>query len=99
MKALLQHGPSKQADERPEATAIVDGGVRMSYGQLEALSNQLARLIRASGCARGDRVALVMPKSREAIVSMLATLKADCVYVPVDASMPAARAAERVGAS
>ena len=99
MNALLQHGPSKQADARPEATAVVDGGVRMSFGELEAVSNQLARLIRASGCDRGDRIALVMPKSHDAIVSMLATLKADCVYVPVDTSMPVARAAKIVSRS
>jgi amino acid adenylation domain-containing protein len=99
MSPLLQHGVSRRAAGRPEATAVVDGGVGMTYGELDALSNQLARLIRDAGCARGDRVALVVPKSHDAIVGMLGTLKADCTYVPVDTSIPAARAAKIVSRS
>ena len=99
MGPLLQHGPSDQASRRPDATAVVHNGARLSYEHLETLSNQLARLIRASGCARGDRVALIVPKSPDAIVGMLGTLKADCAYVPVDTSMPAARAARIVARS
>ena len=96
MTGLLQHGLSRRAEVRSEATAVVHDGAHMSYGQLEAASNRLARLIRASGCSRGDRVALIIPKSHLAIVSMLGTLKADCAYVPVDTSMPASRAAKIV---
>lgn len=95
-RALLQEGVSAQAESRPDATALVYQGDEVSYGELEADSNRLARLLRASGCVRGDRVALLVPKSPDAIVAMLGTLKADCVYVPVDTSMPAARAAKIV---
>lgn len=93
---LLQHGVSAQAERRPDATALVTRDDEVSYGELEADSNRLARLLRASGYRRGDRIALLVPKSPDAIVAMLGTLKADCVYVPVDPSMPAARAAKIV---
>jgi amino acid adenylation domain-containing protein len=94
MTRLLQHGLSIRAAKQPDAAALVHDGSRMSYAELDETSNRLARLIRASGCVRGDRVALIIPKSHDAIVGMLGTLKADCAYVPVDTSMPAVRAAK-----
>ncbi|MBA2475192.1 MAG: amino acid adenylation domain-containing protein [Actinobacteria bacterium] len=88
---LLQDFAAGQADERPGATALVLEEERLTYGDLEARSNRLARLLRELGCRRGDRVALVLPKSPAAIVAMHAALKADCAYVPVDTASPAPR--------
>jgi amino acid adenylation domain-containing protein len=90
-KNLLQQLVSAQADQRPEALALVLHGQHVTYRQLEEWSNQLARLLKDAGCQRGDRVCLLLPKSIPAIVSILGTLKADCVYVPMDPSSPAAR--------
>ena len=59
------------------------------------MSNQLARALIARGCRRGDRVALLVPKSPRAIAAMLGVLKADCAYTPVDLRNPPARV-ERV---
>ena len=67
------------------------GDERLSYRELEERSNQLARLLVDSGCERGDRVCLFVPKCPAAIVAMLGTLKADCVYVPIDVASPAPR--------
>lgn len=92
MARLLQHGLCAQAERRPNATAVVFQGERMTFGELEAASNRLARLLREAGCRRGDRVAIMMAKSPTAIAAMLGVLKADCIYVPIDVSMPAARA-------
>jgi amino acid adenylation domain-containing protein len=91
MTALLQQWVTEQAERRPDATAVVVDGARWTYAQLEASSNQLAHTLTAAGCERGDRVCLALPKSAQAIVSMLGTLKADCMYVPVDTSSPAPR--------
>ena len=91
MTALLQEYVSRQAEARPDDVALVMGGERMTYGELEAASNRLARLIQEAGCARGDRVCLFVPKTPAAIVAELATLKADCAYVPIDTSSPAPR--------
>ena len=96
MTSLLQQWVMQQAERRPEATALMMGGDRLTYGQLDALSNQLARTLRAAGCERGDRVCFLLPKSPLAIVTMLGILKADCSYIPVDPSSPAPRAAKIV---
>jgi amino acid adenylation domain-containing protein len=93
---LLQHWVTEQAERRPDATALVLDGVRMTYGQLEASSNQLARTLGAAGCKRGDRVCFMLPKSPAAIVSLLGILKADCVYIPIDLSSPAPRVAKMI---
>jgi amino acid adenylation domain-containing protein len=93
MTTLLQQGVTAQAQSRPEATALVFKGVRMTYGALEETSNRLARVLADVGCRRGERVGLLMPKSSLAIAAILGTLKADAIYVPMDPASPAARQA------
>lgn len=80
-----------QADRRPEAPAIVFRGISTTYGELERASNRLARAFQNAGCSRGDRIALLLPKSTNAIVGMFAALKADCIYIPIDTSSPVPR--------
>lgn len=90
---LLHDSVRYWADARPEACAVILGEQRLTYGELELSSNRLAQLLRASGCGRGDRVALLLPKSIPAIVAVLGALKADCIYVPLDIASPPARLA------
>lgn len=91
MNRLLQDWVTQQAELRPDAAAIVFGGEKLSYGQLEKSSNQLAYTLRETGCKKGDRVCILMPKSPAAIVSMIGILKAGCMHVPIDTGSPAAR--------
>lgn len=91
MSHLIQDWVTQQAQKNAEQPAIFFKSERLTYGDLERRSNQLAELLRESGCRAGDRVAFCVPKSPAAIISMLATLKADCVYVPVDSECPPAR--------
>jgi acyl-CoA synthetase (AMP-forming)/AMP-acid ligase II len=91
MSRLLQSWVTQQAETRPDATAVVYGNERLSYGELERSSNQLAHLLQDAGCRKGDRICIVMPKSPAAILSMIGILKAGCLHVPIDASSPAAR--------
>ncbi len=98
MKLSLSWLVARQAEIRPDATAIVMGADRLSYGALDAASSQLARLLREAGCARGDRICFLMPKSPRAMIAMLGILKADCVYVPLDPGSPAVRLARIVEA-
>jgi amino acid adenylation domain-containing protein len=79
------------AGATPKATAIVAGSRRVSYDELHQWSTQLAHMLIRHGCAPGDRVCLLMPKSVEAIVGMFGVLKAGCIYVPMDTKSPAAR--------
>ena len=89
MTEMLHHWATAEANRRPDATAVALGEERLSYGELEVLSNQLARALRERGCGRGDRVALLLPKSPLAVVCILGIYKADCVYVPLDPESPA----------
>ena len=91
MVELLQDWVGRQAATTPERIAVVCGADRLTYGELDSLSNQLARILRDQGCTPGDRVALLMPKSPLAIAALLGILKADGIYVPLDPSSPAAR--------
>src|SRR5216684_3254138 len=94
MRGLLQDWVTTQAERDPDATAVVLNTERLTYGQLDDLSNRLARILREGGCNKGDRVCLLMPKSPAAIVALLGIYKADCVYVPLDPSSPAPRLAK-----
>ena len=96
MKELLQSAITAQAERHSDAVAVSLGEERLTYGELEAESNRLARLLRAGGVARGDRVALLLPKSPAAVVAILAVLKADAIYVPLDLSSPASRVATMI---
>lgn len=89
MISLLQQYLARSAERDPDSTALVMGEERLAYGQFEAGSNRLARALLEQGCRRGDRVCLLAPKSPSAVVSLLAILKADCAYVPVDVASPA----------
>lgn len=91
MPRLLQHWATEQASRRPESAAVVSDGATLTYGELDALSTQVARVLKEAGCERGDRVAMLMPTSPMAIVGLLAIYKADCIYVPLDPSSPTSR--------
>src|SRR2546425_662408 len=96
MITTLQTWVTRQAEYRPEATAVVLKGERTTYGELEAMSNRLARLLRKGGCATGDRVGLLIPKSPTAIAAIIGVLKAGGIYVPLDPASPPARLAKIV---
>lgn len=82
---------SAQAALNPEKTAIVDDDRTVSYGSLEASSSQLASMLLHLGVGAGDRLCMLLPKSVDAIICMLASLKVGAVYVPVDLASPASR--------
>jgi len=95
---LLQEYAAEQAQRRCDATALVMGDERLTYGELDAHVNRLARMLVQLGCGRGDRVCLFVPKSPFS-VAMHATLKVGAAYVPIDLSSPAARTARILRAS
>jgi amino acid adenylation domain-containing protein len=70
---------------------VVSDAARLTYAELDALSTQVARLLKEAGCQQGDRVALLMPKSPMAIVGLLGIYKADGIYVPLDPLSPVSR--------
>lgn len=84
MPQLIQQYVSRQAIQSPNRRAVVCKNESISYGELDQLTNQLAHRLNASGCRCGDRVAVLIPQSANAIFAMLGILKADCLYVPID---------------
>ena len=81
----------RRAASAPSSVAIRQDGCELSYGELNARANRLARHLRALGVAADDRVALRMPRGAELIVAMLATAKAGAAYLPLDPAYPPER--------
>src|SRR6185369_1886704 len=98
MTRRLETLVAEQAERRPDALAVVMGDERMTYGELDERSNQMANLLIHAGCKRGDRVALFMRKVPLTLVTILATLKAGAAYVPIDLSSPPRRVARVISA-
>ena len=91
MVTLVQEYITESAKKFPQSTAMVFCDTRMSYEELNRRSNRLARFLKIKGVDRGDRVAFCLRKSMNSVVSIVAILKADAMYVPINAQAPAAR--------
>ncbi|MDR6224078.1 non-ribosomal peptide synthetase [Desmospora profundinema] len=80
-----------QAVQTPHHTAVVYKEEKLTYQELHERSNSVARVLLQQGVKPGDRVGLVMEKSHDFIVGMLAILKSGGAYVPIDPEYPVAR--------
>ncbi|WP_254897273.1 non-ribosomal peptide synthetase [Amycolatopsis sp. Hca4] len=80
-----------QAQRSPDETALVAGEVTLSFAELNALANRLARHLVTLGAGPERVVALALPRTAEAIIAFLAVLKAGAVYLPIDPALPADR--------
>jgi len=83
-----------KAAEQPKAIAAVHEGKSITYGALEARSNQLARHLQTKLSMPGLRVALALDRSIDMLVALLAIMKAGHTYVPLDPGHPPARLAQ-----
>ncbi|MER5931852.1 amino acid adenylation domain-containing protein [Streptomyces sp. NPDC002054] len=81
----------RQAGASPDAVAIVCDGVELTYGEVNARANRLARVLAGRGIGRGSVVAVALPRSADLVVGLLAVLKAGGAYVPVDPKYPSDR--------
>lgn len=75
----------------PFATAISEAGCTISYGELNARANVLARKLREWEVSPDVRVGVLMTRGMEMVTAMLAVTKAGGAYVPIDPHYPAAR--------
>ncbi|MBN2549028.1 MAG: amino acid adenylation domain-containing protein [Anaerolineales bacterium] len=82
-----------QAEQRPDATAVISGSEQWSYQQLNEKANRVAYLLQSYGIAPGEPVAIYLERSAEMVVCMLGILKAGGAYVPLDLNNPAERLA------
>ena len=80
-----------QAAASPDAIAVEHDGAQLSYGELNARANRLARHLRSLGVRPEMRVGVCMERSLELVVGLLGVLKAGGAYVPLDPSYPLER--------
>ncbi len=82
-----------RAARAPDAVAVVGRGERLTYAALDARANQLAHFLRSLGVGPETRVGVLLERSPEMVVALLAVLKAGGAYVPLDPSYPRQRLA------
>ena len=82
-----------QAARTPERVAVVDGERALTFGELDARSNQLARALARRGVGPEARVAVCIERSAELVIALVAILKAGGAYVPLDPDYPRDRLA------
>ena len=81
----------RQAQRIPDATAIQWQDRALSYRELNAKANQLARYLRGQGIGPEQRVGICMERCPEMVVALVGILKAGGAYVPIDPGYPADR--------
>jgi len=79
---------TKQAHRTPDKTALVGNRRRITYGDLDSLTETLAGVIEQNGTTSQGPILIFAHRSPEAIIAMLAVLKTGRAYVPVDTSYP-----------
>jgi amino acid adenylation domain-containing protein/non-ribosomal peptide synthase protein (TIGR01720 family) len=80
-----------QVARSPNLPAVVFAGGTVSYAELDARANRLARLLIQRGAGPERIVALALPRSVEIVVAQLAVVKAGAAFLPVDPDHPAER--------
>ena len=81
------------AAKTPAAIAVIEGGERLTYGELDARANRVAHFLQSRGVRAGDFVGLRAERSLAFVVKLLGIAKAGGAYLPMDESEPAARLA------
>lgn len=91
MVKLIQEYFSESAKKYPDKIAINFGDINSTFFELEKSSNQLAHVLKNKNVKSGDRVVFCLHKSIKSIQTILAILKVDAIYVPLDANSPVER--------
>lgn len=82
---------SSLAKQYPDKTALICCGQAVSYYELNIRANRLAYYLISLGVAPKTIIGVYIERSIDMVVSLLAILKADCVYLPIDISLPKER--------
>jgi len=82
---------ARQVAKTPQQTAVVAAGKRLTYEEVYRRANQLSHRLKALGAQPETLVAVVMEKSWEQVVAVLAIQNAGAAYLPVDPDLPTER--------
>ena len=88
---LIHERIAKHAAINPSRTALADSQGEISYGELEARTASLARLLAAAGVRAGDAVAVYVPYTKEIALGAVSAWRAGGVFLPFDDSYPTER--------
>ncbi|OBF21600.1 hypothetical protein A5725_13460 [Mycobacterium kubicae] len=80
-----------QVARTPESVAVTFEGRALTYREVDEASNRLAQVLAGHSAGPGSYVAVLLSRSAEAIVAILAVLKTGAAYLPIDPALPAAR--------
>ena len=80
-----------QADIFPDKIALMCAGEQLTYRELEEQSNQLALFLRCQGIVKGSRVGMLLERSLQVPMCVLAILKTGATYIPLDPEYPSDR--------
>ncbi|MGN9817936.1 amino acid adenylation domain-containing protein [Streptomyces sp. SD11] len=80
----------RQAALSPDAPAVASDGIKLTFAQLNAKANRLARLLVAQGAGPERLVALALPRTARTLLAILAVHKAGAAYLPLDPDAPTA---------
>ncbi|CAM5357306.1 NRPS protein OS=Streptomyces glaucescens OX=1907 GN=nrps2B PE=4 SV=1 [Streptomyces glaucescens] len=84
---------AERVAESPDAVAVLAGDVSLTYAEVNARAEGLARLLVERGAAPERFVAVALPRSADLVVALLAVWKAGAAYLPLDTEYPADRLA------
>ncbi|HEY0174505.1 MAG TPA: amino acid adenylation domain-containing protein, partial [Pyrinomonadaceae bacterium] len=84
---------AEQAARTPDAVAVVHGSQGLTYAELDADANRLARYLVSRGAGPGTRVAVMLEHSPRMVAAVLGVLKAGAAYVPLEPGHPPLRLA------
>lgn len=79
------------AEKCPEHVAVLSDDQALSYSELEARTNQIARLLVENGVKPGSRAGLVLPRGVDTVLTIVGILKAGATYVPMASESPISR--------
>jgi amino acid adenylation domain-containing protein/FkbH-like protein/thioester reductase-like protein len=93
---LLHRAIEAQVDRTPDAPAVVFEDQMLTYRELDARANRLARYLHGRGVGPDQLVGICVERSLEMVVGLLGILKAGAAYVPLDPNYPSERLAHMV---